>query len=122
MLTKKEFAKLLYDTSSGCSQTKANEAYAELHDAFRGSFQLEGVEAERAKAWIEEHDAKHVAEDDPPDDDNPVAVAFHVAGQRYAGAIGGAYTYEFTPTSIGDSVWVRCSCGEKHDCTDYDCW
>ena len=29
------------------------------------------------------------------------------------GAIGGAYTYHFLPTSIGDIGEVSCSCGEK---------
>lgn len=29
------------------------------------------------------------------------------------GAIGGALTFEITPTSIGDFITVRCSCGSK---------
>ena len=34
-------------------------------------------------------------------------------GSYYAGAIGGMFTYQFTPTSIGDIGEVICSCGEK---------
>ncbi len=37
-------------------------------------------------------------------------------------AIGGAFTFEFTDTSIGTVVKVRCSCGEKVDVTNYDEW
>ena len=36
-------------------------------------------------------------------------------------AIGGQYTYEFTPTSIGVFSSVRCcTCGATHNITDYD--
>lgn len=38
------------------------------------------------------------------------------------GRLGGAYTYSFTPTSIGLVFKVVCSCGEKLDLTDYDSW
>ena len=34
-------------------------------------------------------------------------------GSYYAGAIGGMFTYQFIPTSIGDIGEVICSCGEK---------
>ena len=34
-------------------------------------------------------------------------------GNRYAGAIGGMFTYRFVPTSIGDIGEIICSCGEK---------
>ena len=32
---------------------------------------------------------------------------------RYQGAIGGAITFSFTPTSIGEIVSVKCACGEE---------
>ena len=32
---------------------------------------------------------------------------------RRAGCIGGTYTYEFTPTSIGTIGLVKCSCGAR---------
>jgi hypothetical protein len=34
-------------------------------------------------------------------------------GVFYEGAIGGRYTYHFTPTSIGDIGEIVCNCGEK---------
>ncbi len=41
---------------------------------------------------------------------------YHING----GAIGGAVTFEFTPTSIGTVEEVVCSCGAKLNLTDYD--
>ncbi len=41
----------------------------------------------------------------------------------YTGAIGGRYTYSFTPTSIGLVVKVKDAItGEEIDLTDYDMW
>lgn len=58
--------------------------------------------------WMKEHDqAKHLRPG---------------RKTRYAGAIGGAYTYRFTPTSLGTVVKVKCDCGEEIDVTDYDNW
>lgn len=39
-------------------------------------------------------------------------------GNEYAGAIGGRYSYKFTPTSIGTFGSIICSCGEKFDFAD----
>lgn len=56
-------------------------------------------------AWMQEHEKK----------------TGH--GTRYAGAIGGTFTYTFTPTSIGVVKKVTCGwCKETHDFTDYDSW
>ena len=33
---------------------------------------------------------------------------------RYHGAIGGDITFEITPTSIGNFVTARCSCGSEY--------
>lgn len=35
-------------------------------------------------------------------------------------AIGGAYTYLFTPHSLGVTVEVKCACNKKIDVTDYE--
>lgn len=43
-------------------------------------------------------------------------------GSSYAGAIGGRYTYEFTPTSIGEFGRIRCSCGDHFDFDDGSDW
>lgn len=41
----------------------------------------------------------------------------------YNGAIGGALTYSFTPTSVGDIVKVYDSRTKaEYDLTDYDSW
>ena len=36
-------------------------------------------------------------------------------GSSYAGAIGGRYSYSFTPTSIGTFGVVKCSCGAEFE-------
>lgn len=64
-------------------------------------------QSEAVQAWQREHDKKHT----PPG-----------KTYRYSGAIGGAYTWETTGTSIGQVVVVRCSCGEAIDVSDYDNW
>jgi hypothetical protein len=38
------------------------------------------------------------------------------------GAIGGEFTYQMTPTSIGVIYVVEHSSGEKFDLTNYDLW
>ena len=42
--------------------------------------------------------------------------------RRYSGAVGGAYTFEFTPTGLGTVVRCRCACGESVDVSDYNEW
>lgn len=39
-------------------------------------------------------------------------------GSEYAGAIGGRYSYKFTPTSIGTFGTIICDCGEKFEFAD----
>ena len=39
-------------------------------------------------------------------------------GETYVGAIGGAYTFCFTPTGIGTIVEVKCADGSKLDLTE----
>lgn len=43
-------------------------------------------------------------------------------GSSYIGTIGGRYTYEFTPTSIGEFGRIRCSCGDHFDFDDGSDW
>lgn len=71
-------------------------------------FKLSEDQIKKINDWMEAHDKeKHI----------PVGKTF-----RYSGAIGGAYTWEFTPTSLGVVQKVRCSCDEHVDVTDYDAW
>lgn len=39
---------------------------------------------------------------------------------KYFGAIGGGYTFSFTPTSLGDIIKVKRADGFEIDLTDYD--
>lgn len=43
-------------------------------------------------------------------------------GEVYVGAIGGAYTFCFTPTGLGDMVVVKCADGTQLDLTEYEYW
>jgi hypothetical protein len=43
-------------------------------------------------------------------------------GELYVGAIGGAYTFCFTATGIGEIVTVKAADGDELDITDYDTW
>lgn len=71
-------------------------------------FYLTPEEVVKAHNWMKAHDKeKHI----------PPGKEF-----RYSGAIGGAYTWSFTPTSLGTVCKVQCSCGERIDITDYDLW
>jgi hypothetical protein len=38
------------------------------------------------------------------------------------GASGGATSYQFTPTSLGTILKVKCECGKEDDLTDYRNW
>ena len=42
--------------------------------------------------------------------------------KKIQGAIGGQYSYKFTPTFLGTAVTVKCACGQEKNVTDYDSW
>lgn len=46
----------------------------------------------------------------------------HMHPGEKKGAIGGAWTYSYTPTGLGTVVKVSCACGGEIDLTDYDSW
>jgi hypothetical protein len=71
-------------------------------------FYISKDQLEKAHTWQDAHDKeKHL----PPG-----------KTVRHSGAIGGAYTWSFTNTSIGTVVKLKCSCGELIDLSDYDTW
>ena len=70
-------------------------------------FSITKSELKKADDWIDAHEKTHISPGQP---------------FRYTGAIGGAYTWSYTPTSIGTAYSVQCICGEKFDCTNYDLW
>ena len=43
-------------------------------------------------------------------------------GEVYVGAIGGAYSFCFTPTGLGNMVVVKCADGTELDLTEYEYW
>jgi len=43
-------------------------------------------------------------------------------GELYVGAIGGAYSFCFTSTGIGEIVTVKAADGDELDLTDYNTW
>lgn len=67
-------------------------------------FTVNADQVEKIREWKEQHEKeKH-------------------NGNSYAGAVGGRYTYEFTPTSIGEFGRIRCSCGDHFDFDDGSDW
>ena len=67
-------------------------------------FTVDVDQVEKIRKWKEQHEKeKH-------------------NGNSYARAIGGRYTYEFTPTSIGAFGRIRCSCGDHFDFDDGSDW
>ena len=67
-------------------------------------FTVNADQVEKIREWKEQHEKeKH-------------------NGNSYAGAIGGRYTYEFTPTSIGEFGRIKCSCGDYFDFDDGSDW
>lgn len=62
------------------------------------SFAVEADKVERTLNWIETHPCK--------------------LRRKYQGAIGGAITYSFTDTTIGQIQVARCACGGEHLITD----
>lgn len=68
-------------------------------------FELSKEQWDRVGEWIKKHNVEK-----------------HGSEHPYMGAIGGAFTYEFTPTSLGTVNIVRCACKDKIDVSDYDSW
>lgn len=61
-------------------------------------FSIEHDKLERVHKWVAEHPCK-------------------LRG-KYQGAIGGAITYSFTDTTIGQIQTVKCACGGEHFISD----
>ena len=71
-------------------------------------FELNEVETERAKAFIEKHN--HIEE-------------FKAEGKMGFTALGHQFTYTITPGGFGPLVSIKCNyCGESKEITDVDNW
>ena len=68
-------------------------------DCYRG-FPISEKEHENIREWKNRHEEAH----------NCHSLKDKL---KYGGCIGGTYTYEFIPTSIGTVGTVRCSCGAE---------
>ena len=67
----------------------------EMREALHRGFPISKSEWEAIRSWQDEHiKAKH-------------------GGNYYCGTIGGRWTYEFTPTSIGVIGTCKCDCGDE---------
>jgi hypothetical protein len=78
-------------------------------------FQISEKDWERIRAWQQEIDAKVKEQQKGTSDEH--------RDMAYYGAIGGAYTYSFTPTGMGTVVKVtNVLTGDVLDITDYEDW
>ena len=78
---------------------KYKERAERVHaDAMRG-FTISEKQREAIDNWIDKHE----------EEKHPHPKGAYPRG----GAIGGSYTYHFTPTSIGTFGSIRCTCGEE---------
>ena len=75
---------------------KMQEELASLREDLSRGFPISEEEQEKIKEWQRKHDKE-------------------VHGVTNVTAIGGKYTYEFIPTSIGTFGSVKCVCGAKFD-------
>lgn len=86
---------------------KDNELYRmkksleEMQKKYNRGFPISKQEEDKINKWIENHEAEvhhcHSIDD----------------RLRRGGCIGGTYTYEFIPTSIGTIGTIKCSCGAE---------
>ena len=69
------------------------------------SFELSDKELASFNEWREQHDK----------------TCPHAKGEGL-GAIGGRFTYSFTPTGLGVVTEIKCACGGEVNVTNVDDW
>ena len=78
-------------------------------------FSLDKIQQEKLAKWRKSQDVKVM--------EQQKGTKFEHSNEAYYGCSGGAYTYEFTPTSLGLVVVVRNGMTEEEiDLSDYDSW
>ena len=77
------------------------KTYEKMQKDYRRGFPISEAEKDKINEWIDNHEKeKHM---------RPNGSKYYFRG----GAIGGSYTYCFTPTSIGTFGSIKCTCGEE---------
>lgn len=95
----KEFNEEIMNNINKNIQKENEELKIQLGKALNKSrFSLSEDQELKLKKWQDTHECKH--------------------RNKSHGAIGGQYTYEFIPTSIGVFCSVKCSCGEELNISD----
>lgn len=86
-------------------------------------FALDKAQSEKLATWSKEQEAKALERQRatlPSEEFDQLTMS---GKHPYTGAISGAYTYSFTPTSLGTVVKVTNGLtGETIDLTDYESW
>jgi len=97
----------VYDKHSGVMEIRCAECRTLIAQVLVApsdhAIHMSAGEAQHLRAWQAEHKTVCPCRED-------------------VGAIGGQYTYELTPTSLGAIVKMRCACGAHVDATRYDEW
>ena len=81
-----------------------------MDDTNKLMFVLEGTELAKFRAWEAEHNKTCRYYDDGTSPECP------------SGAIGGQFTFKFTPTGLGYIITIKCLCGKDVNVTDFDNW
>ena len=65
-------------------------------------FKVPDDEVKEYREWLKEHNK--------------------VCQTKDVGAIGGRFTFSFTPTAVGCALIIKCACGEKIDLSHSEEW
>lgn len=98
-----ENARLKDEAYKDTQLQEMRESMERMRQEIRYGFPVDEEEHRRLEEWKRKHDEEAHGAD------------YSQKKFRYSGAIGGSYTYRFTPTSIGTFGTCVCSCGAKFD-------
>lgn len=94
------FIHKLFSSKHIPSSSQSKDCIDGDHTDWQPLFHVSKQQREAASKWFEEHRKDH--------------------GQITA--IGGAYTWCFTPTSLGVATSIKCSCGDTLNISNYSEW